>query len=114
MNSRPVTPRCARSALSRARLTYGVRGWLQASAWYPECMATSREDLYRAVLNLNEGERAELAGLLIESLDSETEEGVEAAWIMEIERRIKQLDSGTVEAIPWADVRARLHRRVGG
>ena len=42
-------------------------------------MATSREELYKAALDLTEGERAELAGLLLESLDSEAEEGVEAA-----------------------------------
>jgi len=77
-------------------------------------MATSREELYKAALDLTESERAELAGLLLESLDSEAEEGVEAAWIAEIEHRVKQLDTGAVSGIPWEEVRAKLHRRLGG
>jgi len=77
-------------------------------------MATSREELYKAALDLNEGERAELAALLLESLDSEAEEGVEAAWVAEIEQRVKQLDTGAVAGIPWEEVRAKLYRRAGG
>jgi len=34
--------------------------------------------------------------------------GVEAAWIKEIERRVHELDSGKVEAVPWEDVEKRL------
>jgi putative addiction module component (TIGR02574 family) len=73
-------------------------------------LATTREEIYRAALGLKEGERAELAALLLESLDTEAEEGVESAWIVEIDSRIKQLDSGAVAAIPWEEARARLHR----
>ena len=36
---------------------------------------------------------------------------VEDTWRVEIERRMAELDSGAVEAIPWKEVRARLHRR---
>ena len=71
-------------------------------------MATSVEELYKKSLDLNEGERAALAARLIESLDTETEEGVEAAWLAEIERRMEDLDSGKVQSIPWEEVRARL------
>ena len=71
-------------------------------------MATSVEELYKKSLDLNERERAALAARLIESLDTETEEGVEAAWLAEIERRMEDLDSGKVQSIPWEEVRARL------
>ncbi|MBI3014454.1 MAG: addiction module protein [Candidatus Tectomicrobia bacterium] len=71
-------------------------------------MATSAEDLYQKALGLSEEERAALAARLIESLDTEAEEGVEAAWLAEVERRMEELDSGKVQSIPWEDVRARL------
>jgi len=59
-----------------------------------------------------ERERAELAGLLLESLESEQDEDVESAWAEEIERRVRQLDSGEVKAIPWAQIRAELYSRL--
>jgi putative addiction module component (TIGR02574 family) len=77
-------------------------------------MAVSREELFRQALQLNESERATLAGMLIDSIDSEVEEGVEAAWMAEIERRIEQLDAGMAETIPWDVVRDGLRRRLGG
>jgi putative addiction module component (TIGR02574 family) len=49
--------------------------------------------------------------LLIEALDADTDDGVEEAWRVEIERRVAELDSGSVELIPWEEVRARLDRR---
>lgn len=72
-------------------------------------MATSAEELYKKALDLNERERAALAARLIESLDTEVEEGVEAAWLAEVERRMEELDAGKVQSIPWDEVRARLH-----
>ena len=37
-----------------------------------------------------------------------SEPDIEAAWSAEIERRLVQIDGGTVELIPWDDVRAEL------
>jgi putative addiction module component (TIGR02574 family) len=73
-------------------------------------MAISREDLFRKALALDESDRAELVGLLIDSLDPETEQGVEAAWLQEIDRRARELDSGAVQTIPWEISRERLMR----
>ena len=36
------------------------------------------------------------------------EPDVEAAWSEEIKRRLAEVDAGTVELIPWEDVRAEL------
>lgn len=71
-------------------------------------MAISRKELYREVLKLGETERAALAGKLLDSLDKDVEEGAEAAWLVEIERRMAELDAGTVETIPWETVKSRL------
>ncbi len=69
-------------------------------------------DLWKEASELPEKDRADLAGLLIESLEGEPDEGVEAAWAAEIERRVAQLEAGTVKSIPWEEVRQRLLDRL--
>ena len=75
-------------------------------------MAGSVTDILKQALELNEEERAELASLLIESLDEPAEVGVEAAWAVEIERRMADLDSGSEKTLPWDEVREKLHGRL--
>lgn len=74
-------------------------------------MAISREDLFRNALALDESDRTVLVGLLIDSLDPEAEQGVEAAWLREIDRRTRELDTGAVQTIPWEIARERLIAR---
>jgi putative addiction module component (TIGR02574 family) len=71
-------------------------------------MAATPTELFASALDLSEDERAELIGMLLESLDIGDEEGVEAAWLREIERRVAELDSGAVRSIPWSEVRSRV------
>lgn len=59
-------------------------------------------------LHLSESERASVAGALIESLHAKPQTGVEEAWEQVIERRVRELEAGTAETIPWSEVRARL------
>ncbi|MEE8343199.1 MAG: addiction module protein [Gammaproteobacteria bacterium] len=63
-------------------------------------------------MELEDEERASLVGLLLESLDTEVEDGVEAAWLVEAERRMAALDSGDAKLVPWEDVRNRLLQRL--
>lgn len=74
-------------------------------------MTRNLEELFRDAAQLPEHDRATLAGLLIESLEPAAEPDVEAAWSKEIERRVAELDAGTVETIPWEQVRAGLFGR---
>jgi len=74
-------------------------------------MTTHLSELFAEASNLSESERATLAGLLIESLESEIDSDVEEAWREEIERRLAELDSGTARTVPWETVRAELLRR---
>ena len=67
-------------------------------------MAKSARELFKEAMRLDPQERAALMRLLIEALDAETEQGVDDAWRVEIERRMVELDSGSVEAIPWEEV----------
>lgn len=77
-------------------------------------MANSRDDIFRGALSLSEQDRAELIAALIDSLDSEVEEGVEEAWRIEVERRARELESGATQSIPWEVVRERLGRAARG
>jgi putative addiction module component (TIGR02574 family) len=75
-------------------------------------MAKDFKDVFRDAAELPEHDRAALAGLLIESLEGEADPDVEAAWAVEIERRIAELDAGTTKTIPWEEVRQRLIDRL--
>jgi putative addiction module component (TIGR02574 family) len=74
-------------------------------------MAKSARELFEEAMRLDPEERATLMRLLIENLDRESEEGVEDAWRVEIERRMVELDAGSVQTISWEELRARLYRR---
>lgn len=62
-------------------------------------MAMSLVELFREAGDLDERDRAALAGLLLESLETEPDPDVEAAWSAEINRRMAQIDAGEVELI---------------
>ena len=68
----------------------------------------SPAELYQQALKLSAGDRAVLAGLLLDSLDASTEGNVDEAWRAEIERRMHELDTGAVTPVAWEQVRARL------
>lgn len=71
-------------------------------------------ELFQEAAQLPEGDRATLAGLLIESLEPAPEADVEAAWSKEIARRVAELDAGTAEPIPWDQVRTEVFGRRRG
>jgi putative addiction module component (TIGR02574 family) len=74
-------------------------------------MSTHVTELFERASALSEQERATLAGLLIESLESEIDPDVEEKWRLEIERRLAELDSGTAKTVPWEVVKAKLLQR---
>jgi putative addiction module component (TIGR02574 family) len=71
-------------------------------------MNTTAKRLYDDALQLPDSERAELAAWLIESLDPKVDSDVDAAWDVEIKRRIDELDSGKVTAVPWPEARRMI------
>lgn len=71
-------------------------------------MNATPKELYERAMSLDPKERAELIGLLLQSLEIEKDEGVEAAWLKEIEQRLEAIDSGSVETVPWTEVRSRV------
>ena len=73
-------------------------------------MARSVAELFNEASGLDEHERATLAGLLLERIEQEPDPEIERAWRIEIERRIKEIDSGAATLIPWEEVKAKLFR----
>jgi hypothetical protein len=64
-------------------------------------VSTSADDLLVSALKLPREERARIAAELIASLAGFLDEGVEAAWDIELERRIEQVDLGEVQLLDW-------------
>lgn len=77
-------------------------------------MNATTSDLFKRVLDLNEKDRAALAGLLITSLEEEPDYDLDALWRLETARRISELDSGEIVTIPWKDVKMRLMKSTYG
>lgn len=74
-------------------------------------MKVTPEEVLRQALSLDENGRASVAGALIESLHQDDQDAdAEYAWDAEIGRRVREIESGTVEMIPWSEVRQRLFR----
>lgn len=76
-------------------------------------MSPAALDLEDAVLKLSEKDRAELARILLLSLDSAEDDASEVLWAEEAERRYAELESGAVQAIPSEQVflQARARRK---
>jgi putative addiction module component (TIGR02574 family) len=63
--------------------------------------------LLERALTLSVEEQEALADSLISNLGGKVDEGVQAAWHDEIEKRIADLDSGKAKTVPWEEVRQR-------
>ena len=64
------------------------------------------EELLAAVLALPASQRAELAHRLLLSLEPEASLDVQQAWVDELVRRARELEEGSVKAVPWPDAKA--------
>jgi len=75
-------------------------------------MQRDAAEVLKDALALEPEARAALIDSLISSLDETVDPGVEEAWREEIHRRLEQIDSGTVQLIPWEEARRRLRSHV--
>ena len=73
-------------------------------------MSVTVDELLRQALRLDPKARAELASLLLDSVPAEPKDDVDSAWEIEVARRVRELESGSVATIPWEDVRERMLR----
>jgi putative addiction module component (TIGR02574 family) len=76
-------------------------------------MTTGTAKLVDQLLSLPCEDRIYLLDRLIESLNAPSREEIDRAWAEEAERRIDELDSGEVQAIPGEQVFAEIRKRFG-
>ena len=77
-------------------------------------MVKNRDQIEAQALELSARERAELAHILIQSLDEAVEDPaeVERAWEEEIKRRVSQVEAGEAKLIPAAEVIRKARERL--
>ena len=65
-------------------------------------------EILKEALKLPPEARAALAGTLLDSLDENVDRDAESTWEAEIVMRLKEIDEGKVNLIPWAEARVRI------
>jgi putative addiction module component (TIGR02574 family) len=76
-------------------------------------MAKPVSVIQQEIRELTNAEKEEVLATLIEELDGPPDAGAEAAWLEEIRRRSREIDSGDVECIPAEEVFARIDKILG-
>lgn len=77
-------------------------------------MTKAAEAVLAKALQLDVKARAEIASELLASLDGPADPGAEQAWAVEIERRVKALETGTEPLESWNDVKRRIAGKILG
>jgi putative addiction module component (TIGR02574 family) len=75
-------------------------------------MRKDAAELLKDALSLPPEGRAALADSLLESLDQEIDEGAEQVWLDEIQKRLREIDTGAVAMVPWEEAERRLWAKV--
>ncbi len=76
-------------------------------------ISTQLEDIRSAALNLPEDDRVKLANDLLSSLHGSMDSDIEAAWDVELCRRIQDIESGKAELHDADEVIKRVRSRIG-
>ena len=69
---------------------------------------SAKQNVINQALQLSEADRLEVAEALYESMEGPAEPGAEAEWNIEVERRLRAIDSGQAKLIPWEQARRRI------
>ena len=75
-------------------------------------MSKALEEVTREAIQLPRHQRLTLARLLIELDDPGTDADIEGAWDAEIRARVRAVEEGRVEGIPYEQVLARVDQRL--
>jgi putative addiction module component (TIGR02574 family) len=74
-------------------------------------LMNSLDQVLQAALALSEEDRVQLVDTLIATLEPEDAGPLNETWLAEIQRRSRQLADGSVQPIPWEEVKERARRR---
>jgi len=75
-------------------------------------MSTRFKELEKQARALSAREKAELARVLIDDLDSSTDPNAELLWIEEAQRRYDAFVAGKLNALPGEEVMRRARQRL--
>ena len=79
-----------------------------------DVMTKAAETVLAEALRLDLDARAAVAAELLASLDAPADPDAEAAWALEIERRVAAIEAGTVKLESWTDVKRRIEKDILG
>lgn len=71
-------------------------------------MSIKSDFILNEALSMSPSERAKMAHCLIHSLDDPSHENVDADWIQLAEKRLKELESSSVEPISWDEIKLKI------
>jgi putative addiction module component (TIGR02574 family) len=71
-------------------------------------MARSVAIIQEEIRQLSVAEKEEVLRALLEELDGPPDPDVEAAWLEEVERRAREIESGQVQCVPAEEVFRKL------
>lgn len=77
-------------------------------------MAEKIEEIRKEIAELSSQAKNELLKELISELDGPAKPGAEKAWLDECERRLRELDNGTVQAVPANLVFENARKKLNG
>jgi len=75
-------------------------------------MSLALEEVAREAIQLPRRQRLALARILMELDDPGADADVEVAWDAEIQARVRAVEEGRVEGIPYEQVLARIDQRL--
>lgn len=67
-------------------------------------MNAQATQLLQVALQLQDKERAEIAAILMQSLDEDTDPVAEEEWEVEIQKRLDEIDSGKVKTLSLQEI----------
>jgi len=77
-------------------------------------MNRQAKELVNAAIKLTENDRIVIVEDILASLDTDSDDNVDAAWAAEVERRSIEIKQGVVRPISWSEVRSQARERVRG
>ena len=75
-------------------------------------MTQTTEDIIAAAMTLPPQAKVKLAGHLLDSVESIDQEQIDELWVIEVRRRLQELEEGNVHTIPAEEVFRSLDSRV--
>ncbi|MCB9892122.1 MAG: addiction module protein [Planctomycetes bacterium] len=70
------------------------------------------QQLLTTALALPNEDRATLAQALLRSLDGPSDADAQEAWLVEIEKRAREVEDGSVDNVDWSAARERIAERL--